>query len=254
MTIVQETRRTTPEEAGPGLHSAALTGFGEPAGVRRSQDCDGENASLKGEGKGESGVPAPGVSSSDPDQHGRARAMTVFSPVRPWYGWHWPPGGVVGLRLIFRVARTKPGDSVRALSFIHFLQFAVIRRLPDYGQPRERLRQPLLMFESNYNGTFEQYIDAFSNILTSKMKMFWGTSYGFPGPRPVKPFKRYIHDNEFTANHYHSAYPTATTTMIRAALALSGPLREFTMRAATISPEQFSDEYRSFLTDHQGDL
>ena len=46
------------------------------------------------------------------------------------------------------------------------------------------------------------------------MKAIWGTSFGFPGPLPVEPFKRYIRHNEFVANHYCSAYPGATTTEI----------------------------------------
>jgi hypothetical protein len=202
----------------------------------------------------------------EPNRLGRARAMTVVSPVRPWYrpaaGGRWPAGGVLWLDLLFLVARTqdlvfrvisRPG-TIRELSFIHFARWIVIRRLPDHGQPRERRRQPLLMFESNYNGTFDQYIDGFSNILTDGMTKIWGTSYGFPGPRPVAPFKAYIRASEFVTDHYYSAYPTATTTMIKSALALRKPLQEFTVRAATVSPETFADEYRELLTERQDDL
>jgi hypothetical protein len=194
-----------------------------------------------------------GGPSAEPNAHGRARAMTVFSPVRPWYR---PPGGVLWLTLVFAVARTFPGRTsiIRELSFIHFARWVVIRRIPNIGQPRERLRQPLLMFESNYNGTFGQYIDAFSDILTRGMKAIWGTSYGFPGPQPVGPFKTYIRANEFVADHYYSAYPAATTTMIKSALALRNPLRSFTVRAATVSPERFREDYREFLTKVQDHL
>jgi hypothetical protein len=187
---------------------------------------------------------APQVS-SEPKSHGRARAMMVFSPVRPW---HRRPGGVLWLRLVFMLGRTLPADEVAELSFIHFLQFAIIKRIPNFGQPRERLRQPLLMFESNYNGTFNQYIDAFSSSLTQRMKVFWNSSYGFPGPQPVTPFKSYIRGNEYPVSHYYSAYPSASTTMITSALALSRPLQEFGLRAATFTPERFADEYRGFLT------
>jgi hypothetical protein len=197
---------------------------------------------------------APGFPSPEPNRHGRARAMTVFSPVRRPY--QKPPGGVLWLRLVFWVARTFPGrtSTIRELSFIHFARWIVIRRIPDQGQPRERLRHPLLMFESNYNGTFDQYIDAFAHILTRGMTHIWGTSFGFPGPQPVTPFKAYIRANEFVADHYYSAYPTATTTMIKSALALDEPLRAFTVRAATLSPARFGDEYRAFLTEMQEDL
>lgn len=196
---------------------------------------------------------ATGHPSIEPNRHGRARAMTVFSPVRAWYR---PPGGVLWLGLVFKAARTFPGrtGTLRTLSFIHFARWIVIRRLPDHGQPRERLRPALLMFESNYNGTFDQYIDAFSSILASGMSAIWGTSYGFPGPKPVAPFKAYIRANEFEADHYYAAYPTATTTMIESALALKEPLQTFTARAATVSPASFRNEYREFLTKMQDHL
>lgn len=195
---------------------------------------------------------APGFPSPAPNRHGRVRAMTVFSPVRPWYR---PPGGVLWLDLMFKAVRTFASMStIRELSFIHFARWIVIRRLPDHGQPRERLRHPLLMFESNYNGTFDQYIDAFSNILTGGMTTIWGTSYGFPGPQPVAPFKNYIRANEFVADHYYSAYPTATATMIESALALKRPLQDFTVRAATVSPKTFAEEYRKLLTKMQDHL
>lgn len=188
---------------------------------------------------------------------GRARAMTVLTPVRPWYrGPFWPPGGTLVTKAVFLVARIKtrqPG-AIEKLSFIHFARWGLIGRIPDFGQPAEDLRQPLFMFESNYNGSFDQYIDAFAYILTRGMTFFWGTSYGFPTPKPVAHFKRFIHANEYVAQHYYTAYPAAATTMIKSALALEKPHRDFRAEAASLSPEAFAAAYRRFLTDVQGTL
>jgi hypothetical protein len=174
--------------------------------------------------------------------------MTVFSLVRR-RGRLWLP-------LVFWFARNRPGggENLRELSFIHFLRFAMIHRFPDHGQPKDRMRQPLLMFESNYNGTFAQYIDTFSEAVPQNMKHLWGTSYGFPGPLPVTPFKKYIQAHEFTANHYYSAYPDASTTMVVAALELREPKRKFDKRARKLTPAQFLDEYHRLLTTMQGKL
>ncbi len=184
---------------------------------------------------------------------GRTRAMTVFTPVKPWYRWQ---GGVAWVRAVFLIARVKtrkPGD-IQKLSFIHFARWGLIRRIPDFGQPEETLHQPLFMFESNYNGTFDEYIDAFAHILTAGMSFFWGSSYGFPQPRPVAPFKYYIHANEYVAEHYYSAYPTATATMVTSALALVDPHQEFRAKAASLSPEEFVAAYREFLIKVQEKL
>ncbi len=181
---------------------------------------------------------------------GRARAMTVLTPVKPWY---LPPGGTLWVRIVFLVARWKtcePGD-IEELSFIHFARWGLICRIPDVGQPTEHLRQPLFMFESNYNGSFDQYIDAFAYILTSGITYFWGSSYGFPKPKPVASFKRYIHANEYVAQHYYSAYPTATTTMIVSALVLAERHRAFRKDAGSFSPQQFAVAYRKLLTETQ---
>jgi len=169
----------------------------------------------------------------------RAIPMTVFSQIRPWRTWlqEW----------ILRFSRLSASAPIRDLSFIHFVRFAVVRTLP--GGPR--LRHPLLLFESNYNGSFENYIDTFSESVPKHMKLFWGTSYGFPGPLPCTPFKAYIDKNEFVIGHYYRAYPEASVSMIVSALELDAPHQRFYEHARHLDPEEFGRAYRAFVTDHQ---
>jgi hypothetical protein len=86
------------------------------------------------------------------------------------------------------------------------------------------------------------------------MRAIWGTSYGFPGPIPVEPFKAYIRRNEYVANHYWSAYPGSTTTEIVSAGRVAGALDAFQRRAADLPPADFARAYAEFLTDVQADL
>ena len=111
----------------------------------------------------------------------------------------------------------------------------MIRRFPD-GGGGERLGHTYLFFESNFNGTWDQYIDAFSEVVPTRMKAIWGSSYGFPGPIPVEPFKAYIRKNEYVANHYWSAYPGATTTEIISAQRVAAALDEFRGARRASSP------------------
>ena len=108
-----------------------------------------------------------------------------------------------------------------------------------------------MYFESNFNGGWEEYIDAFSHILAKGMTGFWGTSFGFPMPLPTAPFKEYIQINETEADHYYSAYPEATNTMIQRSLALDEKLAPLIARADRMEPEEFADAYRQLLTDVQ---
>ena len=178
---------------------------------------------------------------------GQVIAITVFSTIKLQ--------GRVFLPVLFAVTRCVPKltGTLRQLSFIHFARWTVIGKLPYNGPPQKqgRFRYPHMYFESNFNGGWEEYIDAFSHILTSGMTAFWGSSYGFPKPLPTAPFKRYIQDNETEADHYYCAYPEATSTMIQRALVLDERLAKLKRDAKRMDPDAFAMAYRTFLTESQ---
>jgi hypothetical protein len=169
------------------------------------------------------------------DVAGRATAITTLTRLKPH--------ARLQLAAVFWVGRhvTATLRKLQALSFIHYARWVIVDG--DH-----------LLFESNFNGTWDQYIDAFSEVVAFRMKAIWGTSFGFPGPLPVEPFKQYIRRNEFVANHYWSAYPGATTTEIVSAGRVEAALEQLKRRAATLGPEAFKAEYESFLTSVQRDL
>ncbi len=182
---------------------------------------------------------------------GRATALTVLSPVKP--GWS------LFLRLRFRLIQLFPGltTELRKLSFIHFAFWAIVERLPYNGPPQEedRLHYKYLLFESNFNGLWDEYIDAFSSVLPDRMKKIWGSSYGFPGPVPVDPFKDYIRNNEYEVSHYYSAYPQASVTMVQGALALQRRFSTFATQVRDdMAPQDFQAAYWALLTDVQHQL
>jgi hypothetical protein len=178
---------------------------------------------------------------------GKATAITVITPVKPW--------GPPLLALVFWAGRHLAFTlkKLQQLSFIHYARWAVIPRFPD-GAEGERLHHTYLFFESNFNGTWDQYIDAFSEVVPARMRAIWGTSYGFPGPIPVEPFKDYIRRNEYVANHYWSAYPGAAATEIISADRVARALDAFRRRSAGMSPDAFAAAYARLLTDVQADL
>jgi hypothetical protein len=190
-------------------------------------------------------ITATGTASRNAD--GQAIAITVFSTIKLW--------GRAFLPVLFLVTRKVPKLTVtlRQLSFIHFARWTIVSKIPYNGPPQRkgRLRYPHMYFESNFNGGWEEYIDAFSHILARGMTAFWGSSYGFPKPLPTSPFKAYIQINETEADHYYSAYPDATSTMIQRALVLDEKLAKLKRDAARMEPEAFAAAYRRFLTDVQ---
>jgi hypothetical protein len=178
---------------------------------------------------------------------GRATAITVLTPVKPW--------GRPVLALVFWAGRnvTATLRKLQMLSFIHYARWSVIPSFPD-EQGGEKLHHAYLFFESNFNGTWDQYIDAFSEVVPQRMRAIWGSSYGFPGPIPVEPFKHYIRENEYVANHYWSAYPSATTTEIISAAKVKPAIDDLRRRADGLDPEAFKRAYDDMLKTLQHDL
>jgi hypothetical protein len=184
------------------------------------------------------------------NQNGRAKAMTVFTPIRP--------GMVLLSRLVSLWNRNVPamGRPLRKLSFIHFAWWGFVHAIPYNGLPQrpENLRYTYLFFETNYNGEFDDYIDAFSYVIPIQMWLAWGSAFGFPGPRPVTRFKRYIRYNEFPVDHYYVAYPEASATMVQSALRLDRRIETFRQETVDLDPAQFAAAYRRFVRDNQRDL
>ena len=183
----------------------------------------------------------------DRNVHGNAVALTVFSAVKRW--------GRIELPVFVEFLR-RGGNSLgdlRTLSFIQSARWSLFTEIPYNGppQPQRRLTSVHLYFESNFNGGWEEYIDAFSYVLRLGMWAFWGSSYGFPGAVPAGPFKDYIHANELNAAHYYSAYPEATATMVLAALQLQPRLEQLKWQATWMTPTEFAAAWRAFLTETQ---
>ena len=182
-----------------------------------------------------------------------ARPLTVFSLLRGPLSV--PPGGELLQQMLLRFGRTRSPTTIRRLSSIHFARLTVIHRLPRLGQPDEHVGHPLMLFQSIYDGNFGPYIDAFAEAIPAKMRAFWATSYGFPGPDPVTPFKRYIRKNEFRSGHTYLAQDDATTSMINSALALRDPHEAFYRSVRTCAGgDEFQKQYIAFLTDVQEHL
>jgi hypothetical protein len=183
---------------------------------------------------------------------GRASALTTLTPLpRPW---------AVPLKLLLKVKSwTGPDKTLRRLSFIHAAYWVVIDRFPG---EKQRSKYSYLLFISNFNGSWFDYIDVFSTAVPTKMALLWGSSYGFPGPIPPRSFTRYIRANDRPLEHYYSAYPNATTTEIASALRVSErfqaevlPLAGRTPAdAAEIEPAVLAQAWRRFLVDAQRDL
>jgi hypothetical protein len=179
----------------------------------------------------------------EPNVLGRATALTSFNTLRPW--------GVPILRTLFFLGPHLPFllTKLKQLSFIHFARWVIVDSLRG-----EDLQHTHQFFESNFNGTWSQYIDAFSYVVPRELGAVFGFAYGWPGPVPAAPFKGFIARHEYAASHYYSAYPEASATMVLSALEVRRRLDALRVRARTMDAAEFDVAWREFLTSVQRHL
>jgi hypothetical protein len=175
---------------------------------------------------------------------GRLTALTLFSPVRT----AWLPVA----KAAFFLGRFVPlaQKHILQFDFIHYVRWVHVRKLPD-GQTLKRAH---LFFESNFDGPWQDYIDAFAYVIPRDIRFVWGRGLNFPGPPPAEPLKAWIAENSMEGGTYYSAYPDASTRMCKSALAVEKALDEFKTRSKSMSPEQFKAAWEQFVTDQQGNL
>jgi hypothetical protein len=181
---------------------------------------------------------------------GKAYAITVATPIHR---------GFSGINaLIFQATRSLPGSlgGLLGLLFIHFARWAILKKgaWPDIGQGRERLRHDYMIFCSNFNGTWDQYIDAFSDGLPQGLNLYWYGNLGYPGSIPITPFKNYIRNNQFNTDYYYNATPGATQRDVKSALRVRTALADLARRHTADHPESFAAAYRAILRRVQNDL
>src|SRR2546430_10645285 len=171
--------------------------------------------------------------------------MTAITPMRAWKPWF--------VRAFFFILGVFPPlqADLKGLSFIHFARWVIIGRdqFPHLSseQPHERLHYDYMIFFSNFNGTWNQYIDAFSSVLSTGLNAIWRWSEKFPGSVPVTPFKDYIRLLQFDTDYYYNCYPKATTNDVKAALRVQDALNDFRKTSQSLPPAEFEKAYLEFL-------
>jgi hypothetical protein len=185
---------------------------------------------------------------------GKAYAMNLLTPIPGLAAWI--------NKAIFWFVDTRLFASkllgLETLSLIHYARWVIVRardfpRL-NAAQREEKLSYAYMLFFSNFNGTWEQYVDSFSAAIPSGLDLLWHGNVGWPNSVPEQPFHRYVQRNQITTDYYYSAYPMAASNDVKSATRVKDELRTFVAETANASTDYFMARYRALLKTLQNDL
>ena len=183
---------------------------------------------------------------------GKAYAMNVITPI-PWYlAWI--------NKVLFWAALKFPSKlkGLITLSLIHYARWVIIgkNQFPhvDASQPREDLKYSYMLFFSNFNGSWDQYVDSFTFSIPKGLNMFWKSNVRYPNSVALTPFHRYIQYNQIETLHYYNAYPTATSNDVKSAKVVKDALIAFEKNEQDDADAEFLKRYHTLLRSLQHDL
>lgn len=181
---------------------------------------------------------------------GKAYAMNVLTPIAPRWVWLFPGAWIQNL--IFMISRALPSflSGLLGLKLIHFARWVIIRRdqWPNLGQGAQTLDDDYMLFLSNFNGTWDQYIDAFADGIPGGLDLFWYASVKYPHSIPISSFKDYIGANQLMTNYYYNATPGAAQRDIKAALRVRREVLALAEIHRAGDAAAFARAYREALT------
>ncbi|MBL9060356.1 MAG: hypothetical protein JNK88_10085, partial [Mangrovicoccus sp.] len=111
-----------------------------------------------------------------------------------------------------------------------------------------------MLFCSNFNGTWDQYIDAFSDGIPNGLNLFWYTATKYPQSIPVTEFKTYITYNQIPTDYYYNATPGAAQRDVKAALRVYRAIEALADAHGRQTPEDFAATFRARLLEVQNCL
>lgn len=126
------------------------------------------------------------------------------------------------LWLVNQTAKTSRGTLV-GISTIHFARWVIV----DKGILNDS-RTSYLIFESNYRGSWDSYLDDFVYKTLIPMNLIWGNLEGFPtkGCQDIEMFKQHQRPRQFPAQVYYCAYPELSVQNILCDRALATAVRD----------------------------
>ncbi len=183
---------------------------------------------------------------------GKAYGMNVLTPMRPWLTWI--------NRFTFMIARVVPSGltGLLGLSFIHFARWTIIKRAQwpviGTGRRKPKLDNDYMLFCSNFNGTWDQYIDAFSDGIPLGLDFFWYSTTNYPRSIPITPFKDFIRENQVDTNYYYNSVPGVAQWDVKAGLRVRRTVLGLADQHAKLTPVDFQTAYVEAVRKAQNDF
>ncbi len=129
---------------------------------------------------------------------GNITELTVITPIIE--------GRSETLRQVLQGIQISPDSPIKKISTIHYARWVIFDD------------DTRLLFSSNFDGTWKDYLEDFVNLIPDGLDAIWGNCVGYPGATPFEGFANYVHDHQIKTDLFYAAYPEVTVKHVIKAL------------------------------------
>lgn len=159
--------------------------------------------------------------------------------------------------MVFTVIEEKVPKLVDTLKVgewaIERLDIHPLKEIPTVHYARfSRYSQRQMLFDSVYDGEWEQYVDDFATRIPGKLDKVWGDAVGYPPgkAKDAPELKKFLEARRIERDYFYMAYTEMTVKEIQKSLALGKALVKFSQRASSVT-SRLDDELARFIRENQ---
>ncbi|MDW3191188.1 MAG: hypothetical protein R8G66_02450 [Cytophagales bacterium] len=166
-------------------------------------------------------------------------------------------------RFIFWLAGLKAFQArsfsgLETLSLIHYARWVILRdfEFPKLSadQPKEELKYGYMLFFSNFNGSWTQYVDSFSVAIAGGLNLLWNKNVGWKDANVETPFNGYVISNQIDTEYYYNAYPLASSNDVKSAKKVMADVISLSENHISGTADEFKAAFDQVILNRQSDL
>jgi hypothetical protein len=170
---------------------------------------------------------------------GQAYSLTVLLPIRE--------GRQDELTAHLDALAGEAASPLARVPGTHFARWVVIGDVfyEGHGQRRDHLRDPRLLFTSNFDGPLDPYLEALRTGIGKDGDAIWGHCRGYPGSAAGPEFPLWLKAHQVDSALFFAAYGDQTVGEVRANLDLRARLIDFALAAQGLGPDELQAGFRA---------
>jgi hypothetical protein len=182
-----------------------------------------------------------------PNQSGSVYGLTILSPIID--DPHADISHDLQIRMYVGALHRDERSPFAKVSSTHIARLAVMNDVVFVGSPaiEEHLKSQYLVFESNFDGDLDPYLQAMASEIPEHVDAVWSHCVGYPGTKNIEAFQEYMKKCQVTTTFYFADVNDKTVDQTLRALQTQAAVAAFIEKHQGKPAEEIQQAFSAFF-------